>query len=196
MENSVHEEPVKINNPDGIGRRVWKRVVGQLDSPEVVQEWDQAILRIAREARPNNTEEQLEAVRKKWHLLARGMGVAASTVDIAIAGIFTAKGVDTIVAGRRVFPANIHTMPSSGEQRRNAALRQIAFASPNFAIAGATVAFRPARLGLSLAGHIAGAGGERVARIVNAITQRGRSTESPSPVNQDAVFYGSSAAAR
>lgn len=185
MENSVHEEPVKINNPDGIGRRVWKRVVGQLDSPEVVKEWDQAILRVAREARPEYTEKQLKDVAERWHLLARGMGVAASTVDIAIAGIFTAKGVDTIAAGRRVFPANIHTMPSLGEQRRNAALRQIAAGSPFVAIAGATVAIRPARLGLSLAGHLAGAGGERVARIVNAITHKGRS---------DILFYGAGVA--
>lgn len=204
MENSVHEEPVKTNIPDGIGERVWKRVVRQLDSPEVVEKWDQAILRIAREARPEYTESQLKEVAERWHLLARGMGVAASTVDIAIVGIFTAKGVDTIAGIKRFSPIDSATTPKLFEhmaggqsplsQRRKDALQQIVAGSPLFALAGAAVAFRPARLGLSLAGKVAGAGGERVTRIVNAITHRGGSTESQFPVNQDAVFYGTGSA--
>ena len=185
MENSVHEEPVKTKIPEGIGERVWKRVVRHLDSPTVVEQWDKAVLRIAREARPEYTEEQLEAVRDRWHLLARGMGVAASTVDIAIAGVFTAKGVDTIAGIRRFFPADIRTMSSPAKQTRDNALRQIAAGSPLIAIAGATVAIRPAKLWYSFGGKVIGAGGERIARIVNAITQKGRS---------DILFFGAGVA--
>lgn len=205
MENSVHEEPVKTKTP-GIGERVWKRVVRQIDSPEVMKEWDQAILRVAREARPEYTEEELKDVAARWHILARGMGVAASTVDIAIAGIFTAKGVHTVSGIRRFSPIDPATTPtlfkymvgglSLQSQWRENARRQIVAGSPLVAIAGATVAFRPAKLWYSFGGKVIGAGGERVTRIVNAITHRGRSTESPAPVNQDAVFYGSSATVR
>ncbi len=195
MEHSVSEEPVKAKPAKGIGERVWKRVARQFDSSGVEKQWDEAILRITRGSRPEYTEEQLEAVRLRWHLLARGIGVAASTVDIAIASVFTGIGVNTLVGIRRFSPIDPATTPklfehmaggqSSEAQRKNNALRQIASGSPRFALAGATVAFRPARLGFSLAGKIAGVGGERITGIINAMTHRRGS---------DVVFYGTGSA--
>lgn len=190
MENSVHEEPVKIKTP-GIGERVWKRVVGQLDSPEVVKEWDQAILRVAHETRPEYTEEQLKYVRERWHILARSMGVAASVVDLTIAAAAMGQGIRlfatrvgrwTPVKNERVIGHFVQKSPA--RQRVEHTLLQAARVSPLLGIGGATVALRPARLGLSFAGHIAGVGGENVTRIIRKITH--------SNVPVDSVYYGSS----
>lgn len=190
MENSVHEEPVKIKTP-GIGERVWKRVVRQLDSPEVVKEWDQAILRVAREARPEYTEEELKDVRERWHILARSMGVAASVVDLTIAASATGQGIRlfAIRVGRWTPEKNEKVIKhfvqkSPARQRVEHTLLQAARVSPLLGIAGAAIAIRPARIGLSLAGRTAGVAGEQVTRIIRKITH------SNAPV--DSVYYGSS----
>lgn len=181
MENSLHEEPVRTVPAEGIGERVWKRVARQLDSTVVVRHWDKAILRIAQEARPDHTQEQLQRIAGRWHFLARSMGIAASTVDIVVASIFVGIGVKTLTGIRRFSPIdptltpNLYEHMAGGKtpevQRRDDALRQIASGSPLLALAGATVALRPAKLGLSLAGKATGVAGENVSRIIRRITR-------------------------
>lgn len=192
MEHSVHEEPVKVKPAEGFGERIRIRISRQLESGEVVTRWNEAILRVVREACPYNTPQAHAESAKRWRLLAEGMGVAASVVDLTIAAAATGQGIRlfatrvgrwTPMEHERLI-ANFGQDKSPARQRVEHTLSNAARVSPLFGFAGATVALRPARFGLSLAGRVAGVAGENVTRIIRKITH------SNAPV--DLVYYGSS----
>lgn len=158
----------------------------------MVGHWNEAILRVVREARPHDTPEAHAESVKKWRLFAEGMGVAASVVDLTIAAAATGQGIRLFATrvGRWVpmepekLIAHFGQGKSPARQRVEHTLSQAARVSPLVGIAGATVAFRPARFGLSLAGRAAGVTGENVTRIIRKITHG----NAPA----DLVYYGSS----
>lgn len=178
METSMHREPNPTKPAMGIGERIGNRIARQLDSSVVVERWNDAILRVVREARPHDTAEAHIETAKKWRVFAEGMGVAASVVDLTIAAAATGQGIRlfaTRVGGWvSMKPENLIAHVGQGKsparQRVEHTLLQAARVSPLVGIAGATVALRPARFGLSLAGRAAGVAGENVTRIIRKIT--------------------------
>lgn len=188
----MHAESNPTKPAVGIGERVRNRIARQLDSSVVVERWNEAILRVAHEARPYDTPEEREVAVKRWRFLAEGMGVAASVVDLTIAAAATGQGIRLFATrvGRWTPIKNEKVMAYFGQgksparQRVEHTLSNAARVSPLVGIAGASLAFRPARFGLSLAGRAAGVAGENVTRIIRKITH------SNAPV--DSVYYGSS----
>lgn len=192
METSLRGEGEKAA-PVRMADRVRKRVSDELKSTAVVTKWNDAMLRVAREARPAATPEELKHMVERWRFVAQGMGVAATVVDIVLAGAATGVGIAGI---RRFSPIDPETTPtfsrhftqgtSPVEQQRKNALKQIAAGLPLFGAAAGVAVFRPGKIGLSLAAEAAGFAGERVARIMRRITQ-GRRLAPPAT----AVYYGS-----
>lgn len=178
MESSTHAEPTPTKPAMGIGERIRNRIALQLDSSTVVGHWNEAILRVVREARPHDTPEAHAESVKKWRLLAAGMGVAASVVDLTIAAAATGVGIYSFATkvGRWTPNRNVilieHFTPgdSPTRQRVEHTLSKAAQVSPLVGIAGAAIAIRPARIGLSFAGRTAGVAGENVTRIIRKIT--------------------------
>lgn len=174
--------------------RIRNRIARQLDSSVVVGHWNDAILRVVTEARPLDTPEAHAESAKKWRLLAEGMGVAASVVDLTIAALATGQGIRLFAqrVGRNTPISEVHAHlndfatggKSPARQRVEHTLTQAARVSPLLGLAGAMVAFRPARFGLSLAGRAAGVAGEQVTRIIRKITHSNEPTKT--------VYYGSS----
>lgn len=188
----MHAESNPTKSDVGLGERMRNRIALQLDSSAVVGHWNDAILRVVQEARPHDTPEAHAETAKKWRLLAEGMGVAASVVDLAIAAAATGQGIrlfaTRVGSWGPMKPENLIAHVGQGKsparQRVEHTLLQAARVSPLLGIAGASLAFRPARFGLSFAGRAAGVAGENVTRIIRKITH------SNAPV--DSVYYGSS----
>lgn len=188
----MHAESNPTKPAVGIGERMRNRIARQLESSEVVTRWNEAILRVVREARPHDTPEAHVETAKKWRLLAEGMGVAASVVDLTIAAAAIGQGIRLFATrvGRWTPIENEKLIPhlaqgkSPARQRVEHTLSKAIRVSPLLGIAGASLAFRPARFGLSLAGRAAGVAGENVTRIIRKITHGN------APV--DSVYYGSS----
>lgn len=188
----MHAEPTPTKPAVGIGERIRNRIARQLESSEVVTRWNEAILRVVREARPHDTPEAHTETAKKWRLLAEGMGVAASVADIAIASVATGVGIHSFATKVGRWTPNRNVMliehftqgDSPTRQRVEHTLSKAAGVSPLIGLAGASLAFRPARFGLSLTGRAAGVAGEHVTRIIRKITHRDEAV--------DSVYYGSS----
>lgn len=193
METAIQETN---HQSSGVASRVWERIARQLESSLVVDKWNEAILRIAREARPASTPEELTRAVARWRILTEGMGVAASAVDMVLAAAATGIGINTLAGMWRFRPIDPDTTPNlfkefaggraPAAQWRRQAFRQTAYGLPWFGAAAGVVAARPARVGLTFAGEAAGAAGEKVTRIVRRIVS---GTNAASGAT-NTVYYG------
>lgn len=181
METSLHGEGEEHAAPVRMADRVRKRVSCELKSTAVAHKWNDAMLRVAREARPDFTPEELTRMVERWRFVAQGMGVAATAVDMVIAAAATGVGINTLAGIWRFKPIDPEVTPalarhfvqgtSPKEQQRENALTQIALGLPLFGAAAGVAVFRPGKIGLSLAAEAAGFAGEKVTRIVRRIVR-------------------------
>lgn len=179
----MHAEPTSTKPAVGIGERIRNRIARQLDSSVVVTSWNEAILRIVKEANPHDSPEVHAESAKNWRILAEGMGVAASVIDITIAALSTGMGMNSFATkvGRwtpmreKSLAIHFDQGKSPARQRIDHTLSRAARVSPLIGLAGAAIAIRPARIGLSFAGRSAGIAGEQVTRIIRKITHNNAS---------------------
>lgn len=173
-------EATASGGPKKAVEAAWKRVVDHYRSDSVVASWDEAIGRIAREARPAHTPVQIQEIVDRWHALSQTMGVAASAVDVTLTSVFAAFGTKVIggILNQTPMPRELGggAETALGKQtfwkdRVRPALRQIAAGLPFLGVAAGTAVGRPARFGLTMIGKGVGWGGEKTARIISRITR-------------------------
>ncbi len=176
----VKQSPSVIDRVTSTLKAAGKRVVDQYRSDSVVSQWDNAIERVVGGYHPELPPQERAEQAKRFHLLAQGMGAAASTTDLLLTAVGLGKGGSDLFSLRRWKPTTIAAVGGeavisagvSPKQVDTMVLRRPIMSSlPAFGLAAGATLMRPARFFLELMGKGAGYGGEKVAGIIRRITQ-------------------------
>lgn len=175
----IDQKPSVIDRMTTAVKAAGKRVVDQYRSDSVVTAWGQAVERVVEGYHPEFTKDQIAERAKRFHLLAQGMGAAASAMDLTLSVVGIWKGGKNLLDIRRFNPMKIEEgsgvqviAPSQSEstQRRVIARHQMFLSLPSFGVAAGATFLRPARFFLELMGKGASLGGEKVGSIMRRIT--------------------------